>query len=257
MIDILKAILVGIVQGLTEFFPVSSSGHLVLAQEILNTNFGADTVIFELMLHLGTLVSLIIVFFKDILNLFKPPFKKIGLLIIATIPSVIVMALARNQITALFNIQFVTFAFLFTAGVLLLTKIIVSRPHHNELQPLGLKTSIAMGLAQALAVLPGVSRSGCTISAGIISGADRDEVAKFSFFMSAIVIVGSCIVSLFDYQSVNVNFLPIIAGTISAGVTGYFAIKVMMKVIKSDNYMVFVIYLLAVFILSFIFAFIV
>ena len=251
-----KSFLLGAVQGLTEFLPVSSSGHLTLLQKILNYDLGGGSMMFvNVMLHLGTLLAVVVVFRKDILALFHKPFKTLFMLIVATIPAGVVGLLFNDKIDALFagdNALFLL-AILFstTAALLLICELVAVR--FKKTTPLGWKNAIPMGLAQAVALFPGISRSGSTIVAGTLTRAKNDDVAKFSFLMSIPVILGSVVVELkhviFDTPE-GVAFggpeiVGILVGVITSAVFGFFAIKLMLKVISKANYKWFALYLVA------------
>lgn len=253
--EIWQAIVLGLVQGLTEFLPVSSSGHLVFLQRIFGVEQGG--LFFNIVLHLGTLVAVCAVFWKDIFALFRKPFKTLGFLIIASVPAAIVGLLLDDVIDdmgqnfAYIGILLAVF-FLVTATVLFVTEWVVKR-RQNEL-PLCWRTVIPMGLAQAIAVLPGISRSGSTICAGTLAGARSEEVAKFSFLMSIPVILGSFAVSLLkglikgeiqqDFADNGSTYGWCIAlGFIISAIVGLFAVKVMLKVIQKANYKWFSLYL--------------
>lgn len=239
--NIWEAILLGVVQGLTEFLPVSSSGHLVLFQNILGVQ--GELLFFDVMLHIGTLVAVFVIFFKDILDLFKPPFKTMGLLILATLPAGLVMLLLSDQIEALFEGRFLWIGFLITAVMLLVTEY-VGRKYPKD-RPLDLKVSLFMGFAQAVAVVPGISRSGATISGGVYAGAKRQTVAKFSFLMSVPVILGSGLVEVIKVQDWNAVAIPcVLAGMLAAALSGFLAIKLMLKLIQKCDYKWFSLYLI-------------
>jgi undecaprenyl-diphosphatase len=249
-----QAIILGLVQGLTEFLPVSSSGHLAFFERC----FGLEDIslFFTIVLHLGTLVAVCVVFYKDILALFKKPFKELGFLVLATIPAAVVGMFLDDPIENLINGKYfgiiIAVFFLITAGVLFATEIFAKR-RENTL-PLCMRTVLPMAFAQALAVLPGISRSGSTICAGTFAGGDRDTVAKFSFLMSIPIILGSFAVSLIkglykgeiqaEFSSSGATYAWGIAlGFIVAAISGLFAIKVMLKAIKKANYKWFSLYL--------------
>ena len=247
-----QAILLGLTQGLAEFLPVSSSGHLVLMREIFGIK--GEYLMFDVMLHVGTLFAVFITFFKDLIALFKPPFNTIGLIIVATVPAVVVGLLAGDYIENLFSSgKYLCFFFLFTALLMFLTEIIAKRT--RETKPLGLKAAIAMGLMQGVGVFPGISRSGSTIFGGVVAKAEREEAAKFSFFMSIPVILGSAVLELFKADFAAVNWLNVCVGMAVSFVSGLFAIRLMMRVIAKANYKWFGIYLIAVSVLSFVFLF--
>jgi len=254
MIDVIQAIFLGLIQGFTEFFPVSSSGHLVLFQDILGINGNSSTMMsFDIMLHVGTLIALLIVFWKEFLGLFKPPFNRLLMLVVATIPAALIGALFQDPITSFFGTgKWLPYFFLITAALLFTTE------SYSRRRPLG--TSVGwkqvgiMGIAQAIAVIPGLSRSGCTISAGILSGAEREKAAKFSFFMSIPVIAGAALVTVAHGGTSgmsDIGFTTLAAGMIAAAVSGFFALKLMLKVVKRNNYKWFVFYLVALSIFTF------
>lgn len=257
--EIWQAVILGFVQGLTEFLPVSSSGHIAFLQGVFGINDSDTALFFTIILHLGTLVAVCVVFWRDILALFKKPFKTLGFLVLATIPAGITGILFK--IFDLDNVFFGKYMwiclavfFLCTATLLLVTEIVAKR-RQNAL-PVCLKTVIPMGLAQAVAVLPGISRSGSTICAGTIAGCQREEVAKFSFIMSIPVILGSFVVELasgiasgeiaqsFAEGGATLGW-SVALGFIVSAAAGLFAIKIMLKVIQKANYKWFSVYLLA------------
>lgn len=266
--DIVEAVFLGLLQGLTEFFPVSSSGHLVLAQSILG--IGAEgALFFDVMLHAGTLIAVFAVFWKDLVGLFKPPFKKLALLALASVPAAVAGFLLSGTLDRLFaggGGILLSFMFLLTAALLFTTEIISSRRSSDTGERsnvsgavtqngnVGFKTAAIMGLAQAVAVIPGLSRSGTTICAGVLSGAKREKAAKFSFFMSVPIILGSALYSLIKGGSEAfkaVSPAAVAAGMIAAAFAGFFAIKLMLKLISKSNYKWFALYLTALFVITF------
>ena len=247
-----QAIVLGITQGLAEFLPISSSGHLVLVRSIMGIE--GDYMMFDIMAHVGTLLAICLVFFKDIINLFKPPFKRLMILALATIPAGITGLLLSSKVDVLFSSgKYLCFFFLATAVVLLITELIAKRT--KEPQPFTIKTALSMGLMQSVAVLPGISRSGSTIFGGTLAQGERAEVAKFSFFMSAPLIVCSVVLELFTAELGAIEWTTIIVGMVTSFLSGLFAIKLMLKVISKANYKWFSLYLLVVAIFSFIFLF--
>ncbi len=265
--EIWQAVVLGLVQGLTEFLPVSSSGHIAFFQRC----FGMEniTLFFSIILHLGTLVAVCVVFFRDILDLFKKPFKTLGFLVLATIPAGIAGLLLDDVVEehllngAYFGL-IVGIFFLVTAAVLFATEIFAKR-RVNTL-PLCFRTVIPMGLAQAVAILPGISRSGSTICAGTFAGGKSEEIAKFSFLMSIPVILGSFIVEMYKGLkdgTIRQNFSDggavfgwsVALGFIVSTIAGLFAIRVMLKAIKKANYKWFSLYLVLLAIVCFILQF--
>ncbi len=247
--EIWQAIILGAVQGFAEFLPVSSSGHLILLGRWLGVNESAGGLFFDVMLHIGTLIPVFIVFFKDIFGLFKAPFNKLVYLIIASIPAALTGILLGDFVEGAFyqgnllSAILLSGTFLLTAGELFLSEII-SKKQQKSL-PLNYKNTAIMGLAQGVAIVPGLSRSGTVLSAGCFAGVKRSENASFAFLMSIPVILGAALISGYKVvkTGVSVDALPLVFGILTAVVTGYIAIKVMLKVIKKANYKWFSLYL--------------
>lgn len=248
-----QSIILGLVQGLAEFLPVSSSGHLVMMREIMNIS--GNYLLYDMLLHVGTLFAIFIVFFKDLLALFKPPFKTIGMIILASVPAIIVGLAFDSQVEALFSgAKYICFFFLFTAVLMLVTEIISKRI--KQPKEFTIKTALFMGVMQGIAVFPGISRSGSTIFGGTVAKTNREQVAKFSFFMSIPVILGGVVLQLFDLGGgESVAWYCILGGMVSSFLSGLLAIKVMLKIIGKANYKWFSLYLFVVSILTFIFFF--
>lgn len=254
MREIIIAIILGIVQGLTEFLPVSSSGHLTLVQDIFGIS---ENVLFtNVALHFGTLLAVIIYYFKDVTDLFRPKnYKTVLYLVIATIPAGLVMLLLGDLVEEVFTAKYICFGFLATAIVLLVAEFIGRRI--KKTKPIGFSTAAIMGLAQAAAIFPGLSRSGSTITAGLVSKSERSQAAKFSFLMSIPVIAGSTIFEILTVDFSSINIIATIVGVITSFVAGFFAIKIMMKLIGKCNFKWFSLYLFALSIVTFINAFVV
>lgn len=256
-----KSGVLGAVQGLTEFLPVSSSGHLTFLQ-IIGLDFGEGMMTFiNVMMHLGTLIAVIAVFWRDILALFRKPFKTLLMLIVATIPAGVIGLLFNDQIDAFFSgptaLLNLAVCFAVTGLLLLVAELIAKR--QKQPRPLGWGNSVAMGLMQAVALFPGISRSGSTIVAGTVTGAKREDVAKFSFLMSIPVILGSFAVEVYGVvrepaavAEIGTNgFIGIAVGVVLAAVFGFLAIKLMLRVIRKANYMWFSIYLVCLSLICF------
>lgn len=254
--EIWQAIVLGLVQGLTEFLPVSSSGHLVFFQQLMNVDLEGGAMFLGVMLHVGTLISLCIVFFKDILGLFKKPFHTLFFLFIASIPAAVVGLAFGDAIDGFFyGGEFLCYGFLLTAIVLLLTEWMGKRT--KEPKELGWKSALVMGAAQAVAVIPGISRSGSTIAAGTFCKVKRDGVAKFSFLMSIPVIGGAALVEIFKIVRDGTvipssDVAAMLVGVAVAAVSGYLAIRFMLKVIAKADYKWFSLYLFAMAIFTFV-----
>ena len=245
--EIWQAIILGAVQGLAEFLPVSSSGHLLIMQRWLGITEGG--LFFDIMLHIGTLIPVFIVFFKDILAIFKKPFNKMLFLIIATIPAALTGVLLGGVVEQAFYggdllaACLLAGTFFLTATELFLSERISKK--YQKALPLSYKSSLVQGLAQSVAIEPGLSRSGTVISSGCFVGLDRNENANFTFLMSIPIILGAALVSALDVldSGLQIEVLPLMFGVVTAAITGYIAIKVMLKIIKKANYKWFSLYL--------------
>lgn len=251
-----KSIILGTVQGLAEFLPVSSSGHLSLLQRVLHYRVeGASMTFINVMLHLGTLLPVLWIFRREIIDLFKKPFKTLLMLVVATIPAGVVGLLFNDKIDGLFSgekgIAMLAVCFSATALLLLVCEYFAKK-WEGRTKPIGWRHTVPMGLMQAVALFPGISRSGSTIVAGTVSGAKTADVAKFSFLMSIPIIMGSVAVELKDIifpeagMTVAVGGAEIVGlvfGVLFAAVSGFFAVKVMLRVIRKANYKWFALYL--------------
>lgn len=248
-LEILYSMILGAIQGFTEFLPVSSSGHLVIAQKILGMDENAFFM--NVMLHMGTLVAVCIYYFRDILHLFtRDGCKTLWFLVLATIPAGLVRIFLDEPVNMLFEEgKYVCFGFLITAAVLFVTEWLGRRRASDR--PITWKSALIMGVAQGVAVVPGISRSGSTIAAGVLTGTNRTDVAKFSFLMSIPVIAGSALLELLHVDFAAINWLPCIAGMITSGICGYLAISFMVKLIGRCNFKWFSLYLLILSILTF------
>lgn len=245
--QIWQAIVLGTVQGLTEFLPVSSSGHLVLLQRLMEIDFGGTELLFDVLLHLGTLFAVVIVYFKKVLRMISHPKPFLFYLIAASIPAALVGFLLGDAIERYFyGGRFLSLGFALSALLLSLAQMRTERA--GICKKFTLRHALCMGVGQAIAVLPGVSRSGTTLSAGVLFGGKREEVADFSFLMSIPVIFGSALfecVSLFSEGKVSsFDPVPVFAGMACAFLFGLLAIKFFLKLVKKGNLKPFIFYLL-------------
>ena len=255
------ALVLGIVQGLTEFLPVSSSGHLTLLNKIFGIS--GNTLLLTILLHLATLFAVFYVLRKEIWQLICHPFSRQAKnLYLATIPTVAIVLLSKGFLEDSFaSAKLLPYCFLITAALLLFTYFLGKKNQQKvfEYPTVGFKnnirTSVVMGVAQGLAVLPGISRSGSTICAGLLSGEKRENVAKFSFLMSIPIILASMLYEIikgdFGVVSQKGMALPIIVAFLSAFIVGILSIKLMLKVVEKAKYYWFSIYLVALAILAF------
>jgi undecaprenyl-diphosphatase len=248
--NILEAILLGIVQGLTEFLPISSSGHLVLLQKMLGID--EPTILFDTMLHVGTLIAVFAVLWQDVWKLLKKPFQKMtGLLIIATIPTVIFALLFNDFIEDAFHsARFLGFEFLITAAALIIAEFLSRRSGETKDEDkMNWLDALIIGVMQALSIIPAVSRSGMTLSGALSRKLDRGLAARFSFLLSIPAILGALVFQakdLFGETSANVEagigIIPMIAGVAAAAIVGFLSIRIMLKIVKEKSLIGFAIY---------------
>jgi len=260
-----KAIVLGLVQGLTEFLPVSSSGHLVIAETILNVTESGSTTFYFVMLHFATAIAVIVGLWKPFKSLFtRQGAPNLLLLVLASVPAAVAGLLLDDKIEALLGggTDWLWIFFLLTAALLLTTELVAKRVafretavaaelEHNGKMASGSRLkwwqALVMGGAQAVAILPGISRSGSTICAGILARGDREKVADFSFLMSLPVIGGAALLELIDVfrtgAYAGVDWLCVALGMVAAFGSGLLAIKLMLALIKKVNYKYFSIYL--------------
>jgi len=261
--DIIQAIIIGIAQGLTEFLPVSSSAHLVFMHEVTGI---APSLAFDTMLHIGTLLAVVIYFWNDLVQMFKSffssmldiphgqfrkglhedQFKKLAwFVIIGTIPAGLAGVLFKDFFESLFSNIFAVGFFLIITGFLLWGSEMASRriSAKKSLKEMNVKNTLIIGTAQAASIAPGISRSGATISAGLFLGLERELAARFSFLLSIPAILGAALVQTKDISSVlDISTMAVIAGFLAAAISGYIAIKVLLKLIKERNLLIFAYY---------------
>jgi undecaprenyl-diphosphatase len=239
--NVLESIVLGLVQGLTEFLPVSSSGHLVLLQNIFGIS--EAPLFFDTMVHVGTLVAVFIVLWKSIWALFKKPFHKLGYLIIATIPAIIFTLLFKDFIESTFTGKFLGYEFLVTALILIVAELLSDRIRQRRHIKAG--SAAVMGVMQAVSIFPAISRSGATIAGGLACGIERREAATFSFLMSIPAILGSVVLQGYDIvkqNTVTVDWVTTLIGMACAAVSGYFAIRFMIALVSKKKLYGFAIY---------------
>lgn len=237
--NVWQAMLLGLIQGLCEFLPVSSSGHLVLFQEIMGIN--DPGILLDTLLHVGTLIAIFVVFWRDIWDMIRHPLSKpVYRLVLATIPAVIATLLLGDFFEVAFTGKFLGLGFLATSIILL-----VSGKKQGHRREMGYLDALVMGIFQAVAILPGISRSGSTISGGLLRGINREEAAKFSFLMSIPAILGSVVLQvkdMFSGMAVALPFWPVALGMVVAALSSLFAIKFMLYIVKKTDLRWFALY---------------
>ena len=251
--DILKAIVLGIVQGLTEFLPISSSGHLMIVESLLS--FSGGGMFYNVMLHVASLLAVVIVFWKDVVRILKNPLgEEMRHLVFATIPTVIIALVVNHFCNDYMLKSFVGFGFLISAIVILITSILQKQSKSVCFENMTNGKAFTIGVVQGLAVFPGISRSGSTICAGLVQKVEREKSASFSFLISVPVILGGMVFELaggIKNGFGSVLALPCIFGFLASFVVALFSIKFMMKIVKKGNWWGFSVYLflLSVFVL--------
>jgi len=242
----IEALILGFVQGLTEFLPVSSSGHLVIFQHLLGISEAPLT--FDVLVHMGTLLAVFAAFWRDIVDICKNPFSKLTyLIVVASIPAAFIgYFLAPLFEKAFESLLVVGIGLIFTGFILRVSERIATRRINlKQSDEMTYGDAIFIGLLQALAIIPGVSRSGSTIAAALMSGLDRDFAARFSFIMSIPVILGAGVFKLKDVFLNGVpqsELIPYIIGPATAAVFGFVAIKLVLKLVRQGQLSVFSFY---------------
>lgn len=258
-----EAIILGLIQGLTEFLPVSSSGHLVIGKEILGIE-ASDDLVFEVTVHAATVLSTILVFRKQIWSLLKGLFKfkyndetdYILKICVSMIPVFIVGMFFKDYVESLFGSLYSVAGALVVTALLLFFSDMASRPGRTSAvvpqkeyrNGISWWQAFVVGIGQALAVAPGLSRSGTTISTGLICGVKRDVMAQFSFLMVLVPILGEAFLEVVggEMASSSIGFLPLALGFISAFVSGFLACKAMIALVRKASLKWFALYCIIV-----------
>ena len=256
-------ILLGIVQGASEFLPISSSGHLVVLYNVFGVQ--DNTILLSVILHIATLIAVVICYFKDILELIKHPFcntnKK---LIVATIPTATIVLILKSLVEKTFSGSFVIVGFLITAIVLLISQKLgnsnknnvfktqsggfVTKTAHITNLNITYKQAFCVGVAQGIAIFPGISRSGSTIATGLICGVNKTDAADFSFLLSIPIIVAGMLFELIDVATgkavLNISVFGLLVGFVLSFLSGLLCIKLMLKFVKNKKLTWFSFYLI-------------
>lgn len=250
----IQALLLGMLQGATEFLPVSSSGHLVILPHLFD--WPEPGLAFDTLLHLGTLAAVLFYFRRDLLRLAvaawdslrrrsvdNPDARLAWLLVLATLPGAVIGFLLEDQVEALFGMPVAAAAFLLvTAGVLALSELLSRR--NRSLEALTLRDALLIGLAQMLAIIPGLSRSGATIAAGLLLGYRREESTRFSFLLAIPIVLGGGLYQLLKLAAGGATDFGglVLVGMAAAALTGYAAISALLALVRRHALWPFVIY---------------
>ena len=254
-----EALILGIVQGLTEFLPVSSSGHLEIGQALLGTA-GEENLLFAIVVHTATVLSTICVLWHEVAKLFQGTFTSmkwnaekeyVAKILVSMIPVFIIGMFFKDQVEAFFGngLLLVGICLIVTASLLYLSEWLQKR-RMAEPHEVTWRDAVIIGCAQAVAVLPGLSRSGTTIATGLLCGVKKESVAQFSFLMVLIPILGEAFLSLLDLLSgevtTTIGWLPLAVGFIAAFLSGCFACRFMIDIVRRQRLVYFAVYCLLV-----------
>jgi len=244
MSEIIKTLILGLIQGLTEFLPVSSSGHLLVARKLFN--LAEAGLLLDTMLHIGTLIAVIAVFWRDILDMIRRPFSHLTLLVIVgTIPTAIIGLLFKDFFEEIARTgATVGWEFLAT-GVILWFADKLKDKGYKDIQGISFLDALIVGALQGAAILPAISRSGLTIAGALFQRIDRRAAARFSFLLSIPAIMGAAVIQIPDLLEGGTEAIgagPLVLGTAAAAVSGYVAVKWMLQIIQRGSLKVFAVY---------------
>jgi len=257
-LHLLKFLFLAVVQGITEFFPISSSGHLVIFEHLFNVK--GDKPLITVVLHSGTLFSIIVFYRKKLQFVLKNTFKiiyqpssvnnqekkYIGGIIIVTVITGVIAYFFKDFFEHLFTKPLYVSIFLFINGVILLSTLFIKKKKKTNI----LKSSLVIGIAQSFAIIPGISRSGSTISAALFTGWKRKKAAEFSFIAFIPAMVGAII---FEFHKINseIDLINLFTGFLVSFLVGYFSIKYLIRIIESKRFHIFGIYCIIISIIGF------
>jgi len=236
LVTLIEVFILAVVQGLTEWLPVSSSGHLVITQKVLGLNL---PLIYSVMLHVGTLIVVLTVFRKDVAEIIKALVKrdleteegKLALFIaVGSVPIAIIGFIFHDFFESLFsNLPAVGLALLITGFMLFFSEKRIGN------RKMGMLDSVLIGVAQAIAIIPGVSRSGVTISTGLLRKVDKATAFKYSFLLSAPAIAGATVMESKELVLGNIDLIPLLLGAIASMIVGYVSLKLLQKIVMNEK----------------------
>ncbi|NLC08302.1 MAG: undecaprenyl-diphosphatase UppP [Syntrophomonadaceae bacterium] len=234
-----EAVLLGVVQGLTEFLPVSSSGHLVIMQHFLG--FQEAPLTFDILVHLGTVLAVIAAFWTEIMNIIRRPTQRLVVMIlVASVPTGLIGIFFKNIFEGFFVSLTVVAIGLLVTGILIWLAEYLSFGY-KTVREMTIVDALFIGTIQGVAITPGISRSGSTIAAGLFTGLDRELAAQFSFLLSIPAILGAALLEcrhLIGGQ-IEVDLLPLIIGPLVAAITGFMATKIVINLVKKGRLSIF------------------
>lgn len=255
--DIIEVLVLGFIQGIAEFLPISSSAHLIIFRDVFGIGAGISSsmeLTFDIALHFGTLLAIGVFFFSDFIQMIKKGFTKgvkdndgkiLWYLVAATIPAAVVGVLFEDAIESVVRSNYVVIALaLAVMGIIIYLADKYSK-ESKDIKKMSLKDAILIGCSQVFALIPGFSRSGTTIAAGRVLGLDRESAAKFSFFLSAPVVLGAVCLQLIKGPALSIiaaNLGTFILGILVSFITGLLCIKYLLKYLQKHNFKVFMVY---------------
>jgi undecaprenyl-diphosphatase len=240
MISVLEALLLGLVQGITEWLPVSSSGHLVVVQKLLGLE---GSVAYDVLLHVATLIVIVAVFWKDIAKIlpalikldFRSEYGRLALFIVlASIPTAVIGYVFRDFFVSLFSNLLVVGVALIANGVLLF-----STKFAKAVKKVNYKDSVLIGIVQGIAIIPGISRSGSTISVGLLRGIKKTDAARFSFLLAIPAIIGAAGLEFKSLYITSAEIFPVAIGMVAAMVVGYLSLKFLLSIVMRGKFNLF------------------
>lgn len=239
-----KSLILGIIQGFTEFLPISSTGHLVLGRKYLG--MAEAGLLLDTLLHFGTLVAVMAVFWDDIVHLIRKPFSRLGfLLLVGTIPTAIIGLSFEDYFEEISKTGSTIGVEFLATGIILWWADRIKNKGYKPFEKITYKDALFIGTLQGAAILPAISRSGLTIAGSLFRGIEKEAAARFSFLLSLPAIFGACILQgkkLVEHQSETISLLPLLVGTFAAAISGYIAVRWMLKILGKGSLKIFAVY---------------
>lgn len=244
MEEVIKALILGIIQGFTEFLPISSTGHLVLGRKFLGLE---DAGLFlDTLLHFGTLIAVIAVFWDDIIGLLKKPFSRLGILIIVgTIPTAVIGLAFEDYFEEISKTGSTIGVEFLVTGFILWYADQMKKRGNKGIEDITLKDAFLIGTLQGAAILPAISRSGLTIATSLFRGIEKQTAARFSFLLSLPAILGACLLQgkkVMEQQVESISLLSLLVGTFASAICGYIAVKWMLQILNKGSLKIFAVY---------------
>jgi len=243
MVTLIEALILAVVQGLTEWLPVSSSGHLVITQTVFGLN---PPLIFDVMLHVGTLIVVLTVFRKDIVDIIKAVIKrdfeteegKLALfIVVGSVPIAIIGFVFYDFFKSLFsNLLAVGIAIIITGSVIFFSEKRIGN------RKMGILDSLLIGLAQAVTIIPGISRSGITVATGLLRKIDKTKAFRYSFLLSVPAVIGATVMESRDLVLGNMDMAPLFLGATISMIVGYVSLKLLKKIVMNEKFHLFAYY---------------